>query len=403
MHKFDDIIPPSRRKDGESLSNAPRAHRRSRFPYLTVGSVLVIIIGSAAALMYFSSAKIEVTPNSATAEVQSTFTATAGTGDLPFKVITAEKVASQSVKGTGTKEVTSSASGTITIYNTQSKPQTLVTKTRFQTTAGLVFRIQAPVTIPAGSTDKPGSINAKVVADQPGSSYNVGPTSFTVPGFAGTPQASQVYAKSSAPMAGGASGPVPTVAPGDEAQARAALKTALSTDLQKSLEEELANKYAGYVLISGSATTTYTALDAAPSTTEGMADIKEQGTITAIVFPNQALAKAVASSVSGLGYQGEAIMFSSTDSMRLAPTAGLPDANATSFSFALSGTAPLVYDVDTARIAAAVAGKTKTAAETALTAYPEVSRAIIILRPFWKQAFPEDPAAIEVTVVESSN
>ncbi len=400
MHKFDDIIPPSRRKDGEAISNAPRAHRRSRFPYLTVGVVLVIIIGSVAALMYFSSARIEVTPNSATAEVQSTFTATAGTGELPFKVITVEKIASQSVKGTGTKNVTSSASGMITIYNTQSKPQTLITKTRFQTTAGLVYRIQAPVTIPSGSTDKPGSVTAKVVADQPGSSYNVGPSSFTVPGFAGTPQADQVYAKSTAPMAGGASGAVPTVAPSDEVQARAALKTALATDLQKGLEEQLATTYPGYVLLPGSATTTYTALEAAPSTTEGMADVKEQGTITAVIFPNQALAKAVAASVAGLGYQGEAILFSSTDSLKIAPTAGFPDANAASFSFALSGTAPLVYDVDTSRIAAAVAGKTKTAAETALTAYPEVSRAIIILRPFWKQTFPEDPAAIEVTVVE---
>jgi hypothetical protein len=402
MHKFDDIIPPSRRKDGETLSNAPRAHRRSRFPYLTTGIVLVIIVGSVAALMYFSSAKIEVTPNAATAEVQSTFTATAGTGDLPFKLITAQKVASQSMKGTGTKNVTSSASGMITIYNTQSKPQTLVAKTRFQTTAGLVYRIQAPITIPAGSTDKPGAINAKVVADQPGSSYNVGPTSFTVPGFAGTPQANQVYAKSTAPMAGGASGAVPTVATADEVQARAALKTALATDLQKSLEEELANTYAGYVLIAGSATTTYTALDPAPSTTEGMVDVKQEGTITAVIFPNQAIAKAVASSVAGLGYQGEPIMFSSTDTVKLTPTAGFPDSNATSFSFALSGTASLVYDVDTARIAAAVAGKTKTAAETALTAYPEVSRAIIILRPFWKQTFPEDPAAIQVSVVEPS-
>ena len=76
----------------------------------------------------------------------------------------------------------------------------------------------------------------------------------------------------------------------------------------------------------------------------------------------------------------------------------MPDAEATSFSFTLSGSAPLVYTVDTARIAAAVAGKTRSAAEVALTSYPEVSRAIIILRPFWKQTFPEDPAAIRVVV-----
>jgi len=345
--------------------------------------------------MYFSSARIEIVPSKIAATVQATLTAHQTTGDLPFKIITAQKIASQSVKGGGTKTVNAPASGTITIYNTQAKPQTLITNTRFATAAGLVFRIHAAVTVPAGSTAKPGSVTAKVFADQAGSTYNVGPTSFTIPGFAGTPQASQVTARSITAMSGGASGNVPTVDAEAGAQAHTALTTALAPDLENSIKEQIP---AGYVLIPGSSETTYQDLESTPSSTQGMIDLKVQGTITAVVFPNAALAKAIAASSSGSNYQGEPLTISSTDGLTLAPVAGIPDIGASSFSFTLSGMTSLVYDVDTARIATAVAGKTRAAAEVALTNYPEVSRAVIVLRPFWKQAFPEDPAAVKIVV-----
>jgi len=402
-HKFDDIIPPSRRRESEPLSSSndieDKPYRASgkkpRFPYVTILIVLVIVAASAGALFYFSSAKIEVIPSTISATVQSPITASQTTGTLPFKVITAQKIASQSVKGSGTKAVSSQASGTITIYNTQAKAQTLVANTRFATTAGLIFRIRSAVTIPAGSTSKPGSVSAKVYADKVGSSYNVGPSSFTIPGFAGTPQASQVYARSTLAMAGGASGTVPIVDAMAEAQARSALVNALAPDITKSLQEQVPE---GYVLLSGAATTTYQQLDSAPSATAGMVDVKEQGAATAVVFRNADLAKTIASFVPGLGYQGEPLTVAKTDGLQLVPTAGFPDANATSFAFTLSGTAPLVYTIDTARIAAAVSGKTRDLAQVALTSYPEVNKAILVLRPFWRSSFPQDPASIQVVV-----
>jgi len=208
MHTFDDIIPPSRRKEAEeqakSLSREPSPH--PRFSYITLGVAALVIVASIGALFYFSNAEVDVTPNSVSAAVQSPFTATKSAGALPFEIITAQKTATQSVAGNGTKTVTSFASGNITIYNTQSKAQRLIANTRFATTAGLIFRIHSAVTIPGGSSSKPGSTTVKVYADQAGSSYNVGPTSFTIPGFAGTPQASEVYARSTTAMAGGASG-----------------------------------------------------------------------------------------------------------------------------------------------------------------------------------------------------
>ena len=404
MHKIDDIIPPSRRRENESFIRTDeqtplRPLRLTKhapgFPIKTLLAVLIIIAASVSALYYFSSADVQVTPSTVSAAIQSSFTATESSGDLPYEIVTSQKIASQSVKSSGTKEVNSSASGTITIYNTQSKAQRLITNTRFATTAGLIFRIHAAVTIPAGSAAKPGTATAKVYADKTGDAYNVAPTSFTIPGFAGTPQANEVYARSTGAMTGGASGMAPIIDTALETQTTSALTAALAPQLAASLQGLVPT---GYVLLPGAATTTLDELAPVMSSTTGMVEVREQGTITAVVFPNTALAKAIATSVAGLGYQGEPLTLAPTSNLTLS-TVSLPDANASSFTFTLAGTASLIYTVDPTRIAAAVAGKTRSAAEVALTNYPEVKRAVIILRPFWRQSFPEDPASISVTTV----
>ena len=405
MYKFDDIIPPSRRKEEMSANQGVAPDSREplrlsgkppRFPYITLSVVLLIIALSVGVLFYFSGAQVQVTPNAVSAAVQGSFTASQNTGALPFEVITAQKIAMQSVAASGTKNVHSFASGSITIYNTQTKAQRLITSTRFATASGLIFRIHSAVTIPGGSQAKPGSITATVYADQAGASYNVGPSSFTVPGLAGTPQANMVYARSSSAFTGGATGSVPVINAATDAQALNALIAALAPDLATSIQAQVP---AGYLLLSGAATTTYQELTPAPSSATGTADVKEQGTITAVIFPNAALAKTVAASISGLGYQGEPLTLATTSDLKLTPESGIPGSNASSFAFTLSGTASLVYTIDPARIAAAVSGKTRSAAEVALTNYPEIKRAIITLRPFWRQTFPQDPSSISVVVV----
>jgi len=406
MRTLNDIIPPSRRKEveppGKTVTPGREplrpGERPPKFPYATLIAIIFVIAASIGALFYFSSAKVNVTPSTASAAVQSSFTASQSGGVLPYEVITAQKIATQSVKGSGTKTVNSFASGTITIYNTQTKVQRLVTNTRFATAAGLIFRIRSAVTVPGGSPTKPGSISVKVYADQAGDSYNVAPTSFTIPGFAGTPQASEVYARSQDAMTGGASGSVPVVDSALEQQTREALIKALTPDLLASIKTQVPS---GYMLLAGAATTTFQELTSAPSSTTGQVDVKEQGTITAVIFPNATLAKAVASSISGLGYQGEPLMLASSSNL-LFTTSLMPDPGATSFSFMLTGTVSLTYTVDPTRIAAAVAGKTRSAAEVALTNYPEVKRAVIILRPFWRQTFPQDPASISVVVASGA-
>ncbi len=401
MRTIDDIIPPSRRREtGKIIDKSNNRENRNasskyslRFPYKILTAVAIVIIVSFGVLYYFANAEVNITPNTVSATIQSPFIATQSSGILPYEIITAQKIASQAVKGNGTKTVNTKASGYITIYNTQSKAQRLVTNTRFATTAGFIFRIHKRVTIPAGNTSKPGSLRALVYADKTGGVYNVAATSFTIPGFAGMPQASSVYARSSKSMVGGASGTVPVISSPIEIKARKALADALAPDLATSLKSQIPS---GYILIPGAATTTYKELIPTKFATTGMVNVREQGTMTAIVFPNKDIAKAIANSISGLNYQGNPVTLTTSKDIQLT-TVALPEPNAPSFSFTLTGTASLVYTIDSTQIAATVAGKTRSEAEVALTNYQEIKRAIIILRPFWRQTFPADPASINIT------
>ncbi len=403
MRTFGDIVPPSRRTSSTepNLNNEPvRAPIQSNmpsgvFPFRSAGISILVVLAVITGLLYFSSAQVTITPTSTTVTVSGDYIATQGAGALPYEIISAQKVAVQSVEGSGTETVHEFASGVITIYNTQPKSQPLIAKTRFSTKNGLVFRINSPVTVPKGSADNPGTIQATVYADLPGESHNVGPSDFTLPGLSGGAAFSKVYAKSVQSMSGGISGTVPTVNDGIEESARQtlimALKSGLETDLMNKVPE-------GYVLLIGAATTTFKALPTKPSSTTGLVDVRQEGTITGIIFPTEALAGAIASQTLATSYNGEPVSFKSNESLSF--RGNIPEVDQDSYSFALFGEADLVYVVDPERIAAAVTGKNRDSAKVALSNYPEVYRASITLRPFWRQTFPEEPDSISVNIKE---
>jgi hypothetical protein len=96
-------------------------------------------------------------------------------------------------------------------------------------------------------------------------------------------------------------------------------------------------------------------------------------------------------------------MIKDPSSLKLTPaTPGTPTAEQGSFAFNLSGTATIVYDIDKTKIAGAVAGKTRSAAKSILQSFPEIDRAILTVRPFWKSTFPSDPADITVATTSPS-
>ena len=328
------------------------------FPYGTALIVLVLIVVCAGALYAFAGAEVKVTPMS--------FTATNGTGDLPYTVVTITKTLSTTVPAESTETANDSAQGTIIISNAQTKPQTLITNTRFATPQGLIYRIHSPVTVPPESANGPGTVSATVYADAPGQNYNIGETTFTLPGLAGSSLATLVTAKSATPMTGGFSGTRPAVSQTTDDSQHASLQSALAATIQSTLNSQIP---AGYVVVPGGTQTTYQALSDTATSTKSNANsvaITEQGTLSAIAFPSDSLAKAIAYKIAGT-YAGEPISLQSANTMNLTA-----DASTTDF----------------ASLSTAI-----------LAGFSEVNKATLILRPFWNDTFPQDPSHIHITVI----
>lgn len=135
----------------------------------------------------------------------------AGTKVIPAKTLAVSEELIYSFNATGEKSsLSKKAKGAITIYNEygpQSQP--LVATTRFLSQDGKLFRLVKNVVVPGviktGTETKPGAIEAEVVADETGESFNIGPASFTIPGFkdSGNNKYTKFYAKSFKAMTGG--------------------------------------------------------------------------------------------------------------------------------------------------------------------------------------------------------
>lgn len=417
---INDILPPSRRRtlaeetgapvmdmaprDSGAPPMPPRRPLRSdsyegggrRFPYGTALVALLVVAGAAAALYAFSAARVEITPASNAVYVSSDFTATAAAGDLPFQTVEADKIAGQNVPAESTETVNDPARGTITITNAQTSAQTLIKNTRFQSASNLIFRIRDSVTVPAATAAGPGSISATVYADAGGDQYNIGPSAFTVPGLKGNKAYALVTAKSSAGMTGGFSGTRPSVSQAT----RDAQNSANQAALQKTLADALKQKIpAGYIVVPGGTFTTFDAQPLAPGP-GGTVTVAEKGTVVAVVFPQTALAKAIAFKSIGT-YAGQNVIISDVSGLTMKPAVGVPPVNGEpTFGFTLTGNATITWVIDQAKIAGAVAGKSRDASQNALAAFPEVDRAVLVLRPFWASAFPQDPSRIKVTTVK---
>ena len=151
---------------------------------------------------------------------------------------------------TGKKHVTEKATGKIIIYNECSTgAQSLVANTRFLSKEGKIFRIKKSITM-TGFTkpeDKviPGSAIAEVVAEEPGESYNIGGTSFTIPKLQelNSWKFSCLYARSEQAMSGGVDKEVLSLSDSDYLTAKENLIKIVKEKNEKEFADETLSEY----------------------------------------------------------------------------------------------------------------------------------------------------------------
>lgn len=167
---------------------------------------------------------------------------------IPAKTISLSEELAYPFDATGEKSsLNKKAKGTITIYNeygTQSQP--LVATTRFLSKDGKLFRLSQNIVVPgmikSGTETNPGAIEAEVVADEAGESFNINPTDFTIPGFkdSGNEKYTKFYGKSFKAMTGGGDslGKITSVSEQDIALAKTKATQELNIKILEKLKAE---------------------------------------------------------------------------------------------------------------------------------------------------------------------
>ncbi len=306
---------------------------------------------------------------------------------------------SQVVASTGVQQVQEKASGEVTVYNGYSTDSVrLVKNTRFQTPDGLIFRAPADILVPGKSGTTPGHIDVTVIADKEGTQYNVSPpTKFTLPGLKSTPAMySGVYAQSNVAMTGGYSGPRPVVVASVQQDALSSMRDRMQSKIQ-----DMVATYTGATTTALADLVQITYQDL-PPTDEGSGQVRlhEIAHVEVPVFPVDLFASTIAQMVAANVDQSAVVLLPGKDFSAQYVNATSTALGTDPIAFSLSGTATLVWKVDTQALASARAGRDQGAFQTIITGFPGIQEAHARIEPFWKRSFPTDPANIKIQITD---
>ncbi len=319
---------------------------------------------------------------------------------IPGEIFKEEKTISQEFSATGRTTEGQKASGQIRVYNNYSEAlQVLIKNTRFISAEGKLFRTTEKIIVPGGRYDKgklqPGYIDANVIADQPGENYNIGPSTFSIPGFVGTPKYTAFYGKSSVAMSGGFLGEASQVLKEDLDKAKKTLSDKAVQEGKISLKNKIPD---GFVLLDEAI---YSEITEATSSLLAGAKAKTftyqvKAKLEAIAFEKsdlENLSKEIVLSNFSLGkkiQEGSLSIVYNFDSSDI--KIGKLVLNASFSSKIYSG-------IDENSLAQTLAGESLAKAQEILTAQPEITKVQIKSWPFWTDIVPEDPQKISVKLI----
>lgn len=399
----------------ESYSSNPPARRaaggkNNRKPVIVAVTVLVLLVAVGLIVgALIGGAKVTVFPRWREPVVNAAFEAKkqAAASELPFEMMNFEAEGARQVAASGEETVTEQASGEITIYKSTSGSERLIKNTRFASPDGLVFRITESAVVPGATTDGegktvPGSVTAKVFADEPGPKYNLpAGTKFTVPGFKEnnlTDLYNAISAENKTAFTGGYDGPRYIVDDQEMSDALNSLRNELKEALKQRADKE---RPAGFTIFPNSYTFQYTTLPP-EAVGEGQVKIKEKVSIKVPLFKDETLASYIAKGVIP-GYEDEPVRIENVSTLSFEyvdPATVESDlGSADKISFKLSGKPKLIWVYDQEQLKKDLAGAPQTALNTVLGGYPAIEKASATIRPFWARKFPDAPE--DISIIES--
>jgi len=368
------------------------------------GSVIVLIgIFILGMMTVFASATIKITPKNQEITVNTNIIGSINSAEektIKYEVIKLTSSKTTSVPATGEEEVELKSSGKIVVYNNfSSEPQRLITRTRFETPEGLIYRIPESIVVP-GRAEKngnitPGSIEVEVFADEAGEKYNIKKTDFTIPGFKNDASRFKgFYARSATDMEGGFVGKMKKVSEADKQAALQKIQTEIELELKKDLESKIPE---GLTLLSGAIT--YESKELPPVDESSSVLIGKEVTAHAVMFNMKDLSKQITDEyivdIDGwVGIKPIVIDFSLLNVKNMPEKLEVDE----DLDLQIMGKATVWADIDTNLINKRLLGAPKKEAANLINEFAGISSITATIRPIWKRSFPKDPLKVHVEI-----
>ncbi len=387
-------------EEDENISLQRNAHRtdqrtrvqRKKSSLSTILFILLVLLAVTGVALYtyvFDSATITIVPKykdvNDIGKVIVFSKDGADPSGVPFTVQSISLAKSKTLSLSETKKVEAKASGRIIIYNNfDSTPQKLIKNTRFESTSGKIYRINQSVEIPGKNGTVPGSLEVTVYADSSGAGYNITATTFSIPGFKGSPRETTFYAKSKGAISGGSSGTASTVSLSD----LNAAKDSLAIELAKEIKNQLTSiKKEGSIPLYNAAEITYE--DNEAEILSGQTGIyKVTGTGSVMLGNGSRLAEAIAKNLGD--YDGAPVRLLYTDTLTFTRKQSDHIMGTSTIPILIEGKTKVVWESDTDAIKEMVKGKKRDEFKPLMKNINSINSAEISFSPLWLSHFPSE-------------
>lgn len=412
--KIFDILPPKEfeKKKVEEFPLEKEYRPRFKKPEFKISKKLSssffipLVLISIGIFCYFtlSKAEIEIWPESEvlTFETKLTIDKTAENVDLlnkviPGKIFEGEKTITEEFSSSGVVLKEKKAEGIIRVYNDYStSPQVLIARTRFVSADGKLFRTPTKITIPGGHYEKgkfiSGYLDVQVKADQPGPEYNIDPSTFSIPGFAGTARYTKFYGKSFQAMTGGFREEVPQVTQEDLDQAQKILEEKALKDCKVALKEKISPEF---ILLDD-------ILDSKVIETFSLARPKEElekfsfqvkANSTALVFKTEDAENFARDFILSQIPEDKQLY---QESLKITYSLENVNLELAKAALSLQMEAKIYSDIDTENLKKGLSRKSLTEAKLFLEDQPQITQVLVKFWPFWVKKVPEDIGKIKI-------
>jgi hypothetical protein len=383
------------------------AKKKIKIPKSAIlGAVAAVCAVAAAYLFIKPSATVVVYPKEETMEFEMDIsgrtdisTVQADKAVIPLERLKVDDSGSKDFPSSGNRMLTSNAHGTVTMYNEySSSPQAIVATTRFLSESGKVFRTPKAVTVPGAKVENgktvPGSADVEIFADKPGEDYNIGPSKFTIPGFAGTPKEKKFYAISNAAFTGGYNGQTAVV---EEKDIDAAKEEFIPSEKSR-VEQLLRKKFPSDLhLIDGALNVTSSDVQTSPRAGEAGTTFKLSAhtTAEALLFREEDVLAIIDPNIA-LHLASRYVMLPETRTLSYAVRQSDSTLGRLAFTVLVSVKTKVI--LDEGDILKKMAGMDITQTRQFFANENQIERADLSLWPFWARHLPTDTSKIRITI-----